>query len=510
MATVVPGHQVLGQAEYRNLVGEVVSLRIGSLLLPLAGRTRELQESYSRWLEQFVLQHLRPANPDRIRAALVTIKSAIESLDIDLATYGDLFLGQLPERARGMLIREDPEFAERCGYRAERVFSIGSDVQVSDRELFSAAIEAFDAKRQSTVLDMSGTEVSVSYDEAGDNVRLQWIEQDGGQREALMPDLCLLSPRKEVRQATFARLVARLGPTFDPIDGLNEEISSKRPDFATLSMIFDGISNGMAAVQRGIAQKILGGQPMEQRDFVPDSVFYFEQLAGPAPVGEPAEAYMQGTLKQYRQRLLERDLQGGLRICCLGAVHDDLSPGQWLAQIDDDPLWDALESIESGYNPFCRLGALDVALYRQHDERFREYASRAVKQLLHENFGFGEQIEVYRLLQIIGDFVLNRVNLLENGANRPGYWKRLGAWMQAGYIVETMLRPPCSASLDALEEWLLENMAVSGAYASLIDARTEPMLFAAPMLRRSLRFEVLGRLELFRILVLFTPSFWRG
>ena len=498
MATVVPGHQVLDQVAYRNLVSEVVSLRIGSLLLPLPTRTQELQEWYSQWLDQVVLQHLRPANADRIHAALANAKSAIESLDIDRAAYGNLFLEQLPEQARGMLIRADPKFAERCGYRAERAFTIGTDLQLSDGSLFAAAIEAFDAKDPATVLDMSGIKVSVSCDEEGENVRLHWVNQEGAEQEASMPELCLLSRREEIRQTTFARVATRLGPTFEAIDRVKEEISLGRPDLATLSMVFDASSNGMAAVQRTMAQKILGGQPMAQRDFVPESISYFEQLVGPVAGGEPAETYMQDSLKEYRQELLDRDLQGGLHICCLGAVHDDLSPGQWLSQVNDDTLWATLEAVESGFNPFSRLGALDVALYRQHDERFRKYALGAVRQLLHQNLGFSEETDVYRLLQIVGDFVLNRVNLLENGATKPGYWKRLGAWMHAGYIVETTLKSPYAISLDVLEGWSHENMAAAGAYANLIDARTEPMLFAARMLPTSLRYEVLGRLELLR------------
>ena len=476
MATVVPGHQVLDQAAYRNLVSEVVSLRIGSLLLPLATRSQELQESYSQWLEQVVLQHLRPANADRIRAALASAKSAIESLDIDQAAYGNLFLEQLPEQARRILIRDDPEFAERCGYRAERVFSIGTDLQLSDGNLFAAAIKAFDAKGPATVLDMSGIEVSVSCDETGEDVRLHWVKQDGDKQEASMPDLCLLSRREEIRQTTFARLVTRLGPTFDAIDRVKEEISSGRPELATLSMVFDASSNGMAALQRNMAQKILDGQPMAQRDFVPEAMSYFEELVGPVPVDEAAESYMQGSLKQYREALLDRDLQGGLHICFLGSLHDDLSPGEWVVQVDDDSLWAVLESGGAGFNPFSQLGALDVALYRQHDERFREYALEAVQQLLQENFGFGEGADVYRLLQVVGDFVLNGMNLLENGATKPGYWKRLGVWMQTGYIVETMLKSPYTISPDGLERWTQENMAAAGAYASLIDARTEPML----------------------------------
>ena len=498
MATAVPGHQVLDQAEYRKLMGEVVSLRIGSLLLPVAARSQELLASYSQWLDQVVLQRLWPANTDRIRAALASSKDAIQSLEVDQVAYGNLFLEQLPERARGALIRDDPGFAEHCGYRAERVFSIGTDLQVSDESLFAATIEAFDEKRPATVQDMSGTKVTVSCDDAEEDVRLHWIDHDGDQQEASLPELRLLSRREEIRQAAFAGLVTRLGPTSDAIDRAKEEIRSGRPKPATLSMIFDAKSNGMAALQRSTAQKIRGRQSMVQGDFAPESMSYFEQLVGPVPGGEPTKTYMQEALKQYRQTLLERDLQGGLHICCLGALHDDLSPGQWLVQVNEDSLWAALEAVEPRFNPFSQLGALDVALYRQHDKRFREYASRAVEQLLHENFGFDEETDVYRLLRIVGDFVLNRVSLLENGATKPGYWKRLGAWMQAGFIVETMLKSHYTVSLDLLERWSNENMAAAGAYATLIDARAEPMLFAGPALQGSLRYEVLGRLELLR------------
>ena len=124
-------------------------------------------------------------------------------------------------------------------------FTIGADLRVSDWSLFAAAIEAFDAKGPATVLDMSGIEVSVSCDEAGETVRLHWVNQEGHKQEASMPDLCLLSRREEIRQATFAALVSRLGPTFDAIDRVKEEISSDRPELSTLSMVFDASSNGM-------------------------------------------------------------------------------------------------------------------------------------------------------------------------------------------------------------------------------------------------------------------------
>ena len=79
---------------------------------------------------------------DRIRAALMHSKEAIASLEVSQAAYGNLFLEQLPDKARALIIRDDPEFAEKCGYRAEQVFSIGPSLQLVDRNLFGATAEA--------------------------------------------------------------------------------------------------------------------------------------------------------------------------------------------------------------------------------------------------------------------------------------------------------------------------------------------------------------------------------
>ena len=172
-------------------------------------------------------------------------------------------------------------------------------------------------------------------------------------------------------------------------------------------------------------------------DLVPQSLSYFERFVGPNPgTHKNQNSIFMIVLVPYRKALLNRDVRAGLDICCLGALRDDLPPGQWVTELDNDVVWDALSSCHATSNPFSLLGALDVALYRQEDERFREFAAAAVTTLLDERFGQPEGVDIYSLLQMLYEFVLNRLNLLENGATYPGYWKRMGAWMQA--------RPDCS------------------------------------------------------------------
>ena len=65
-------------------------------------------------------------------------------------------------------------------------------------------------------------------------------------------------------------------------------------------------------------------------------------------------AYYQKVIP-YRKAMVERDLAGGLEICCLGALRDDLLPGEWIEGLDDDTVWEALASIDVQGNPISLL-----------------------------------------------------------------------------------------------------------------------------------------------------------
>ncbi|MCY4152015.1 MAG: tetratricopeptide repeat protein [Aestuariivita sp.] len=500
MEAVIPDHQVPDFDTYRRLIGDVVSFRIEGLLIPLFSGIEARKDDYADWLTQTVLRDLWAANSDRIRAALSSLREAIEvtaDLDISQAAYGRLFLELLPDKVRVMMIRDDPEFAETCGYRSERVLSVGQNIQVIDRDLFRAATAALVEVGEAKAPVVEGREITVAYYRENQLIRLSWLDNEGTTQEREMAELFLLSPSSEIRLAAFDKIAERLGATFESRDQLRDEIGSDVPKFDLVSHLLEVSFNGVATIQARMVDKIIGGKPMVPTDFVPESIEYFERLVAPASVDQTTASFMNEALSQFR-RFLDRDLKGGLHICCLGAVHDDLSPGELLTEESDDDVWSALDMVKSALNPFSQLGALDVALYRQHDDRFREFASKSVERLLDHNFGFDEGTDVYRLLQIVGKFTLNRISLLEDGATKPGCWKRLGAWMQAGYVVETMLRSQHTIELDRFEDWTHQHMSAAGEYAGFVDARAEPMLLSANMSACGLRHEVLGRLEVLR------------
>jgi hypothetical protein len=100
-------------------------------------------------------------------------------------------------------------------------------------------------------------------------------------------------------------------------------------------------------------------------------------------------------------------------------------PGVWIEHVNDDELWDALTGCDPWSNPFALLGALDIAIGRQHDERCRTFVEEAVRKLAQENFPQPDGIDVCELLSLWADLVLNHINNLEGGVLRPPCWKRM-------------------------------------------------------------------------------------
>ena len=502
IGATIPGYQTLSWDAHANLIQERVALRLGILLLSMPAQSQERHACYVDWIEGFLLQSFCPANADRIESALDFTRKVISELDVNQAAYGNFFLRRLPEAARKVAIDRDPEFARKCGYRTESVFSVGSGVQLTVAQLHGAVKEIFATKRERVLQDVAGNEVWISLDAENRNIILKWRDEENGYSQVDISDLAMLSPDREVRLAALRDVIGRLGPTAVDLSHLLDDVQSREPSHQELATIFDECANGVMAIQDSLVRKTNHGLPIRVADVAPQSTSYFERFAGPNPGDQEPETYLHEVLVAYRRELLRRDLGKGLDICCLGALRDDLTPGQWVSGHNNDAIWDALSSCHAKGNPFSLLGALDIALYRLEDRRFGEFAAEAVVQLSDENFGQQGAPDIYGLLQICANFVFNRISLLENGSTYPGYWKRMSAWMQGGLITRSIMAESTFSTddLDMFQTWMQSNMAAAGAYAELVDARREPMVFAG-RLRTSLalRLEIVKRLRILKI-----------
>ena len=500
LATAVLGHQHLAQDAYANWIRGMISSSLAGLFVPVPFQSTERRIHYAHWIERVLLQPLRPANDIMISKALTSARKAISHFEDDQHVLGRRFLRQLPESARTWVINEDAEFATLCGIEKNKIFQIGSDVQLSSGEFFAAARAVLRTNEERSVHDSAGSEVSISLHEEEKSIVVRWSDKDGGSRRTTIPELALLSPIQETRTNELVNIIDRLGPTVPDFPDLLEIVESRELNEQELFALFNESSNGVAALQSRMAQKLELGLSVDVVDIVPQSISYFEQFCGPLPATLNPELYFLEVLVPYRKTLLNRNVRVALDICCLGALRDDLTPGQYAAAIDDDAIWSALSSRHATDNPFSLLGLLDVALYRQADRRFREYSAEAVGRLLDLDQSAGQQdrSDIYSLLSILADFVLHRINLLENGPRSPSYWKRMCAWMQAGLIARTLTASSSPVNIDSLDTFIHENMTPAGVYAELIDARTEPMLFAGRIQPPVLQKEILSRLQILR------------
>ena len=474
----------------RTFVLELVALA----LLPLSTGSQDRRVAYADWLDASALQPLRQANSDLIEGALISLCDMISDLGDEAVHYGHLFLEQLPEALRQYLLARYPERAQLWGFMARSVFTLDNGISITDHDLFGAAKDVFSGMEAVSIRSISGSEVTVNLDAETGSIVLEYPAAESSTRTT-MPQLALLSSDPVTRKTALRSMLERFGPAVPDFGHLVHDIELREPEKHELSPVFHEASHGVAAIQGSLLNKFRFGLDFGGEDILPQDISYFDKFAGPRPETRDPELYIREILIPYRTTLLSRDLRRGLDICCLGALRDDLCPGQWMSDFDDDVVWEALSKCGADGVPIALLGALDVALYRQHDERFREYVEKAVAKLCDEEFSRQEGIDIYRLLWTFTRFSFNRINLIENGSRQPGFWKRMCAWMQAQFVVRALLSVSAAIDVDSVEKWSMSSMALVGDYAELVDAREEPMLlFTERLPPGDLRWEVLGRL----------------
>ncbi len=290
MMTAILGHKHIEQGDYTDWVRELISLRLGHLLLPRVIRSQDRRVHYTHWIERSVLAPLRPANMNIIKKTLASARESISGLENDQEAYGNLFLDRLPEAARGVVIAQDAEFARRCGFETRQIFRIGTDIKLVNSELFSAAREVLATNQERPIQDIAGKEVLVGLDTEGQNIVVKWSDPESVPQEVKFPQLALLSPGRKTRIAALCSLIERFGPTAPDFQGLLKNLEAREANHQELSTIFNESANGVAALQASLIQKINRGVGFNVVDILPQSFSYFEQFAGPAPGAREPES----------------------------------------------------------------------------------------------------------------------------------------------------------------------------------------------------------------------------
>ena len=360
-------------------------------------------------------------------------------------------------------------------------------------ELFAAIRQALARHEDQRVKDNDGNDVLVIF--KNDTILLKMMVEKELKILGELGDLMILSPDRNTRMRALNNILDCLGPTAPDFSALHRAAEEREVTDEEAGNLLEERSSGFEAHRTRITTAHNGGQ-LQLDDIVPDSLSYFERFCGPNPGGISPEEYLTKILPSYREQLLNRKLGRGLEICLLGALRDDLLPTAWTANVTDDEMWNALESIDMQGNLFGLLGTLDIAINRQHDERYKTLADEIMNNLLQEQLLRPDGVNCYELLPLFSQLVLDRINVLEGGALCEPFWKRMCAWMHAGILMQSTLHR--QINLDALRGWVLSNRNIAGTYAQMVDLRHEPMYRASVLSRSSLREEVIGRLEILR------------
>ena len=476
-------------------IRSIMIMKICQLFTPLIGLSAERRIHYSNWIESTIFDPLRPANADLIEDVIEVIVDVVKKTEQHQENYGPSFLQCIPQSLYKIIWAREPELMSRLGQTMEEVINFGSDRQFFIRDLYEIAKDAFLEKQEIVnIEDIEKREASITVDKENGQIVFKWTNVDSQPVQLRMPELTLLSPNGDIRVTTLREMIDQFGPTSSDFSSLLHETEKRELNYDEFLSLFDEVTNGVAAAQSRVIRKINRREGIKIEDIVPQSLSYFEKLAGPLPINHEPETYFHEVLVPYRNSLLQRDFQRGLDICLLGVLRDELMPGEWLQAIDNDALWNALSSCHVESNPYSLLGALDIALYRQNDERFQEFAEHAVIKLTNHKLGETDSVDIYALLSILVDLILNRINLIENGACQPGYWKRMCSWMQAGLIARAMTKINFECGLDSFRKWAENNITMSGVYRLLIDARREPLIWLRDTHAENLYGEIMHRL----------------
>ena len=484
-----------GSADAVQRRGDWFAISLGLLLWPVVPLSEERRLAYSRWLWSRV-EALRAANAHAIDEIVGSVRTQMEAMEEHRELVGHLFLAQLPDKLRQRVIQENPVFAKACGFESRSVLTVEGGLEIETTTLLSVSREALRCGSVTSTHDVAKRTVEIAPMVERAGVEIRWTDGETS-RTAYMPDLALLASARATRRRALRRVVARVGPTAAKAHALLERPATNPLSDEDVALLLRESATGFASIQHKCRKAVQSGK-FGVDDIVPDSVAYLEDLVGPPPGVLGTDAYVRGTLVPYRKTLLRRDLRKGLELALLGALRDDLCPGQWLTRYKNDRVWGALDGAQRSSNPFVLLGALDVALYRREDPRFEGLATHLLTRLTDPQLGHSDGADRYQFLSALSGLVQSRVALLPGCATRPNYWRRTCALMHGGWLLDEFERIGVPSELNGFVKWVESTRGVSGVYADAIGARREPMLHAGILTDWTLRDEVPGRLELLR------------
>ena len=452
------------------------------------------QREHSNWIENSALEAFRPANMDVVDQALELLVNSAASDERHEKAFGHAFLVQLPASLSERVLMRWPDRGQRWGVERHRWISFDRELGMRGAEFIAAARQAYSQGAEVPLPGADGSAASIGIEDESQALVVMRKVAQRPQRIARLPHFALLSRSATARVAAARRVQEELGATSGDYRQLISAVESRPATDDEIDRICYEVPNGVASFQNRLYDKIADEDSIGIDDFVPSNLTYLDRFVGPRCPGLDADEYVRSIVIPYRAELLERDLQSALEVACTGFLRDDLAPGALITDVGTDELWEALERSGCDGSPIALLGALDIALCRQEDPRFVQFAKDAIWRLADESFGRSDGFDIYNALSEVAWLVLNRIGTLESGAVQAGYWRRMGAWMQAGLFVGHLTRSGSLPDTDQFQEFIEHQRTIGGWLTQCVDARREPLVLVGSTPPERLRSYVVERL----------------
>ena len=402
------------------------------------------------------------------------------------------YLVGLQPKIIGDKIITDKNFTESLGVDFSSALIINEHTSILASELLNGIRECLKTGVQKDVKDINENTHTIKNED--EKIVIYIENEDKTVSEYNLNQFFVLSDDSSVRIPALEAWSHRIQPDCELINLLSEA-KYRALTIDEILTITRKNEYGYITIHNRIKSALdLGGTSVE--DLVPNSYEYYTQYYGPKPDNSTIDEYLKITLPSFREKQIEADLTNGIEICILGASHHDLMPSDWLVHIDNDTLFDALESVDARHNPFGVLALLDLALNRIQDDRFHELAMELIDLLVAKELKREDGVDVYELLPALAQLTFNHISDLPNGMVFPSYWRRMCSWMHACLLAK--LTSDYSIDIESFQGWVESLTTEECYYRQFLDMRYEPMIDAHHMTKALLKAEVIGRLDLIR------------
>lgn len=395
----------------------------------------------------------------------------------------------LPDAIRIQLINNE-KFCNKFKLRPLVTLHLGSQLDIEQEVFLLATMDSIRGVDSVFVNAGEGLEVKVSVSESRIIFRRNAEESSINFR---FDEFYLFSHDFAERRRAYEYVVETVGPTSNYCFDLEDIVTTRPVSISEMGLVLDDMVNGYRAVIGRITESIRNGEVSVDK-IIPDDIQYYEFMIGEVADSSEPETYLQKSLKEYMQLLVDRDLAAGVDICLLASLRDDISVAELVKNYDNNELWSVVRNYNNENNPYVLLGLLDVLLYRLSDKRYRNLAIDIVTTLCSNKIIRVEDgVDVYELLPLYVQLTLNQISSTRGGIDKPPFWKRLAAWVHGGQLLRQS--KGYELKFDEMEAWVNANMDFSSQISNLFDLRKEPVFWAYKIDSATLRGEVLGRLR---------------